>query len=171
MVEVKNCCKRCPLRNDKTVLTAMLLVYSMTFYEVTSMTTHERALVIFVETGFTCKNGTRIRGHQRCDGKGDCYQNEDEVGCIERDCLEDSDCSKYLACFENKCKNPCTICSSNIPNERFNGRTSFTLNFREEPKNVLCIRKNCKDPCVRCASSYAICEVENHKPKCISVLH
>ncbi|XP_065204191.1 phenoloxidase 1-like isoform X2 [Planococcus citri] len=42
--------------------------------------------VVFIDPGYICNDGTRIRGHQRCNGKTDCPKNEDELGCNRKLC-------------------------------------------------------------------------------------
>ncbi|XP_065225119.1 basement membrane proteoglycan-like [Planococcus citri] len=70
----------CSLRCDMATFTATILVFYMQFCQIIT-TANEGSLVIFVETRFTCDNGTSIRGSQVCDKTVDCPDEEDELGC------------------------------------------------------------------------------------------
>ncbi|XP_065218305.1 fibroblast growth factor receptor-like [Planococcus citri] len=63
------------------VLILLLLMSCAKFHEVT-MESNEGALVMFIDPGFTCNDGTRIRGRQFCNEITDCSENEDEDVCL-----------------------------------------------------------------------------------------
>ncbi|XP_065218241.1 cell adhesion molecule 3-like isoform X1 [Planococcus citri] len=60
------------------ILILLLLMLCAKFHEVTM---DDGTLVMFVDTGFPCNDGTHIRRRQICNGKRECYQNEDENFC------------------------------------------------------------------------------------------
>ncbi|XP_065219355.1 uncharacterized protein LOC135844897 [Planococcus citri] len=66
----------------------LLLVFCAKFYEVTMETkTNEGGLVMFINSGFTCNDGSYIHIRHFCNGKKDCSQNEDE-DTDSKECLE-----------------------------------------------------------------------------------
>ncbi|XP_065203068.1 basement membrane proteoglycan-like [Planococcus citri] len=81
MLKVKYCRTWCSLlKNGTEIFVVALLVFCMQFYQVLT-TADEGPLVMFVESKFTCENGTSISGRQVCDRIGDCPNDEDELGC------------------------------------------------------------------------------------------